>query len=718
MKKSLLILVFPFLISGCGKPSGDSQGSDSDLTEIPEQVIPDEVSYASTLLYPGADSLYFGGNIDFVGSIKSDYRENTDSIRVTKGEFSASVDVDENGLWRIDGIPLNKSLINTIRVSLLSDDTVLHSDDYRVLRSPGDISSNIVGKETEAYLFSYPANTIFRVDFTTGIVDPLMSVEAANRDRRLTKVGDRIYSADSHWGLWVHRISTGLTVAHFDLEQHGVDDISWNGPGGSLYSDRETGDIYYYTPSGYNGEAIDNHGDQIHVLYQVDPDSGALTEVSGGPRGSGDRFYYSSGGVLSSSDKAFYIIATTGTEAPYNLYKVDLASGDRTILVENIPQSRSIIGISADENTFYLKVEAYNDKIISYDKSTGEIVDKAILGIDSLQMYGFRSAISFEGTTNVYLHNTITDNIYRLDDSGNGELVVSSHLDKWSVISGYDHSYFDLITGEVYFSYMDAIGKYSIDSGRGKIVTSDNYDYHDSIVGEGGNIGWIQEMFIDSSTETAYVFDSRSDLYSVNLSTGNRTEIPLLKPSGFDDFYAGGMALSSSGGAIYSSNGRQLFKVNLDTDELTLLPESVDDGFDFTSVSDIQYDDEGGALWVSGQLPSGNEVVRVDLASGERHRLFDDLLKVSAPATPGATYLFVPDNTLYILFTNGDIYSYDVDGNQLKYITTLALGDISVGRTLGGYEIQYIPDSGVILATIDLGIFSVDLKTGRSAQFQ
>ena len=518
--------------------------------------------------------------------------------------------------------------------------------------------------------------------------------------------------------MWVHRISTGLTVAHFDLEQHGVDDISWNGPGGSLYSDRETGDIYYYTPSGYNGEAIDNHGDQIHVLYQVDPDSGALTEVSGGPRGSGDRFYYSSGGVLSSSDKAFYIIATTGTEAPYNLYKVDLASGDRTILVENIPQSRSIIGISADENTFYLKVEAYNDKIISYDKSTGEIVDKAILGIDSLQMYGFRSAISFEGTTNVYLHNTITDNIYRLDDSGNGELVVSSHLDKWSVISGYDHSYFDLITGEVYFSYMDAIGKYSIDSGRGKIVTSDNYDYHDSIVGEGGNIGWIQEMFIDSSTETAYVFDSRSDLYSVNLSTGNRTEIPLLKPSGFDDFYAGGMALSSSGGAIYSSNGRQLFKVNLDTDELTLLPESVDDGFDFTSVSDIQYDDEGGALWVSGQLPSGNEVVRVDLASGERHRLFDDLLKVSAPATPGATYLFVPDNTLYILFTNGDIYSYDVDGNQLKYITTLALGDISVGRTLGGYEIQYIPDSGVILATIDLGIFSVDLKTGRSAQFQ
>jgi hypothetical protein len=718
MKISLLIFVIPILLSGCGNSSGGASGSDSDPAEIAEQAIPDEVSYASTLLYPGADSLYFGDDIDFVGSIKAAYRESTDGIRVTKDGFSVSVDVDENGFWRADGIPLNKSLINTIRVSLLSGDTVLHSDDYRVLRSPGNISSNIIGQEKEAYYFSYPANAIFQVDFTTGIVDPLMSVEAANRDRRLTMVGDRIYSADSHLGMWVHRISTGTTVAHYDLKQNGVDDISWGGPGGSLYSDKETGDIYYYTASGYNGEAIDFHGEQIHVLYRVDPGSAALTEVSGGPRGSGDRFYYSSEGVLSSSDKAFYIIAATGTEAPYNLYKVDLASGDRTILVENIPQSRSIIGISADEDTVYLQVDAYQDKIISFDKSTGEIVDKSISGIDSHQIHGFRSVISFPGATSVYLHNILTDNIYRLNDSGYGELVISSHLDQWSVISGYGHSYFDSVNSEVYFSYMDAIGKYSVDSGRGKIVTSDNYDFHDSIVGEGANIGLIYEMVIDSSFDTAYVFDSRSDLYAVNLNTGNRTAISLLKPSGFDEFYAEGMAMSSSGKVIYSSNGKQLFKVNLDTGELTLLPQAVYEGLNFTSVSDIQYDDEGSALWVSGGLSSENAVVRVDLESGEWDRLFEDLLKISAPASPESTYLSVSDNTLYILFGNSDIYSYKIDSNQLKFVTTVALGDVPLGSTNGGYEIQYIPGSEIILATIGQGIFSVDLKTGRSAQFQ
>ncbi len=718
MKLILVILFTPFLTVGCGNSSGGTSGSDSDPVEATERTAPDEVSYASTLLYPGADSLYFGDSIDFVGSIKPGYREETDGVRVTKGEFSANVDVDDNGAWRVDDIPLNELQVNIIRVSLLSGDSVLHSDDYRVLRSPGNIRSNIVGDETEAYFFSYPTNTIFRVDFTTGIVDPLMNVEAANRDRRLTMVGDRIYSADSHLGLWIHRISTGTTVAHYDLEQHGVDDISWNGPGGSLYSDEETGDIYYYTPSGYNGEAIDFHGDQIHVLYRVDPDTGALTEVSGGPRGSGDRFYYSSKGVLSSSDKAFYIIATNGTEATYNLYKVDLASGNRTILVENIPQSRSIIGISADENTVYLQVDANNDKIISYDKSTGEIVDKAITGIDSHQIHGFRSVISFPGTSGVYLHNTLTDNVYRLNDSGNGELVVSSHLDKWSVINGYDNSYFDSDTGEVYFSYMDAIGKYSIDSGRGKIVTSDNYDYHDAIVGEGGNIGWIQEMLIDSSTGTAYVFDSRADLYAVNLSTGNRTELPLVMPSGFDDFYAEGISLNGAEGTIYSSNGQQLFKVHLDTGELTLLPDPVNDDLNFEYVSDIQYDEDRSSLWVSGRLSSGSEVVKVDLESGERLRLFEDLLEISAPAAPESSYLSASDNTIYIILRNSDIYSYQIDSNQLQFVATLGLGDVPLGVTNGAYEVQYVPGADIILATVDQGMFSVDVKTGRSAQFQ
>lgn len=718
MKLILIILFTPFLIVGCGNSSGGSSGSDSDSVETTERTAPDEVSYASTLLYPGADSLYFGDSIDFVGSIKSGYREETDGVRVTKGEFSVSVDVDENGLWRIDGIPLDKSLVNIIRVSLISDDTVLHTDDYRVLRSPGKISSNIVGEETEAYFFSYPANTIFQIDFTTGIVDPLMNVEAANRDRRLTMVGDRIYSADSHLGLWVHRISTGITVAHYDLEQHGVDDISWNGPGGSLYSDRETGDIYYYTPSGYNGEAIDFHGDQIHVLYRVNPDTGTLSEVSGGPRGSGDRFYYSNGGVYSSAEKAFYVSAATGTVEAYNLYKVDIASGDRTTLQENIPQSYSAIGTSADENTVYLQVDAYDDKIISYDKSTGEIVDKAITGIDSHQIHGFRSVISFPGTTGVYLHNTLTDNVYRLNDSGNGELVVSSHLDKWSVINGYDNSYFDSDTSEVYFSYMDAIGKYSIDSGRGNIVTSDNYDFHDAIVGEGGNIGWIQEMRIDSSTGTAYVFDSRSDLYAVNLSTGNRTELPLVMPSGIDDFYAKGISLNGAEGTIYSSNGQQLFKVNLDTGELTLLPDPVNDDLNFEYVSDIQYDEDRSSLWVSGRLSSGSEVVKVDLESGERLRLFEDLLEISAPAAPESSYLSAPDNTIYIILRNSDIYSYQIDSNQLQFVATLGLGDVPLGVTKGASEIQYVPGADIILATVDQGMFSVDVKTGRSAQFQ
>jgi hypothetical protein len=110
--------------------------------------------------------------------------------------------------------------------------------------------------------------------------------------------------------------------------------------------------------------------------------------------------------------------------------------------------------------------------------------------------------------------------------------------------------------------------------------------------------------------------------------------------------------------------------------------------------------------------------VRVDLESGERLRVFEDLLKISAPDAPKATYLSALDNTLYILCRNSDIYSYDIDGNQLTFITTLALRDVPLGSTRGNYEIQYIPGLDVILAVTDMGIFSVDLKTGRSAQFQ
>jgi sugar lactone lactonase YvrE len=718
MQLILLILFAPILIVGCGNSSGGSPEEEAGQVEIPEQVIPPEVSYASTLFYPGADALYFGESIDYVGSIKADYRESTNAVLVTTDGFSARVDVDENGYWRVDGIPLNRSMINTVTVSLLSDDTVLHSDKYRVLRSPGKISSNIIGQEAEAYYFSYPANAIFQVDLTTGIIDPLMSVQAANRERRLSINGDRIYSADSHLGLWVHRISTRLTVAHFDLEQNGVDGISWGGPGGSLYTDIETGDIYYYTPSGYNGEAIDFHGDQIHVLYRLDPNSGALTEVSGGPRGSGDRFYYSSGGVFSSSNKAFYVSSSSGLDESYNLYRIDIASGDRTILLEDISQTYSPIGLSSDEDEIYLKVDSINGQLVSYDMDTGIISKRTVADTEDSVSYGFRSVVTFPGTTAVYLPNSVVGDIYRLDEDGNTKRVITGHLDKWSSILGYDHSYFDQDTGEVYFSYMDAIGKYSIDSGRGKIVTSDNSDYHDSIVGEGGNIGLIHEMLIDAPAETAYVFDSRSDLYSVNLTTGKRTEIPLVKPSGFDDFHAGGMDLNITDNVIHSSNGQQLFKVDIDNGEMSLLPQSLDDDLNFSSVSDIQYDNDRNVLWVSGRLPGASEVVKVDLESGQRYRVFEDLLDISIPASPEATYLSAAENTLYIIFQNSEIYAYDVETNQLSFIAKLALGDLSLGSTQGDYEIQYIHGLDVILATTEKGIFSVDVKTGRSAQFQ
>lgn len=718
MQLILLILFAPLLIVGCGKSSGGASEEVADQVGIPEQVVPLEISYASTLLYPGADALYFGESIDFVGSIKTAYRENTTAIRVTADAFSVRVDVDENGLWRVDGIPLNRSMINTINVSLLSGDTVLHSDEYRVLRSSGSISSNIVGQETEAYYFSYPANSIFQVDLTTGIIDPLMSVQAANRKRRLAISGDRIYSADSHLGLWVHQISTRLTVAHYDLKQNGVDGISWGGPGGSLYTDKETGDIYYYTSSGYNGEAIDFHGDQIHVLYRLDPNSGALTEVSGGPRGSGDRFYYSGEGVFSSSNKAFYVSSASGIGEPYNLYRIDIASGDRTILLENVSQTYSPIGLSSDEDEIYLKVAHVNGQLVSYDLDTGIIIESTVSGIEGSVPYGFRSVVTFPGTTAVYLPNSVVGDIYRLDDNGSAKLIINGHIDKWSSITGYDHSYFDQDTGEVYFSYMDAIGKYSIDSGRGKIVTSDNYDYHDSIVGEGGNIGWIYEMLIDAPAETAYVFDSRSDLYSVNLTTGKRTEIPLVKPSGFDGFLADGMDLNSTDKVIYSSNGHQLFKVDINDGEISLLPQSVDDDLNFSSVSDIQYDNERNVLWVSGGLPWASEVVKVDLESGQRYRVFEDLLDMSIPASPEAIYLSATENTLYILCGNSEIYAYDLEANQLEFITKLALGDVSLDSTLGDNEIQYLQGLDVILATTSKGIFSVDVKTGRSAQFQ
>jgi hypothetical protein len=135
-------------------------------------------------------------------------------------------------------------------------------------------------------------------------------------------------------------------------------------------------------------------------------------------------------------------------------------------------------------------------------------------------------------------------------------------------------------------------------------------------------------------------------------------------------------------------------------------------------VSDIQYDNERNVLWVSGGLPWASEVVKVDLESGQRYRVFEDLLDMSIPASPEAIYLSATENTLYILCGNSEIYAYDLEANQLEFITKLALGDVSLGSTLGDNEIQYLQGLDVILATTAKGIFSVDVKTGRSAQFQ
>jgi hypothetical protein len=56
MQLILLILFAPLLIVGCGKSSGGASEEVADQVGIPEQVVPLEISYASTLLYPGADA--------------------------------------------------------------------------------------------------------------------------------------------------------------------------------------------------------------------------------------------------------------------------------------------------------------------------------------------------------------------------------------------------------------------------------------------------------------------------------------------------------------------------------------------------------------------------------------------------------------------------------------------------------------------------------------
>ena len=170
---------------------------------------------------------------------------------------------------------------------------------------------------------------------------------------------------------------------------------------------------------------------------------------------------------------------------------------------------------------------------------------------------------------------------------------------------------------------------------------------------------------------------------------------------------------------VYFSDdsSKKIYKIDINSNQLDILESyEIESGISFSGINDIQYDPSRNCLWITGG-GGENSLVRLNLDTRERVSVFVDMLNLSLTESALSTYLSNSGDTLYISMNNSEIYQLNLNNNELSSVGTIAIGDILV-RDNYNVRSQLIEHANVLLVGSKSDIYSIDLATGRSAQFQ
>ncbi|UHQ53632.1 PKD domain-containing protein [Microbulbifer sp. YPW16] len=701
--------------------------NDNEGASAIDQVIVTVVPYAPIsqldIRFPYNGSRFFGSTISVVGSIER-ARAAVDSVgvRATAGAGEISVEVQENGVFLINDLPLpvnDQSPI--IQLDAYQDGVIDKSVQVSIENKPTLVRPLFaLDKANTDKIFALDSTSIsndrlFRVDLKSGKFDSLIGT-----DTRLPgQPWDIVHDVDRN-RLLILNVSTHL-VDYIDLETYDSGVVSsqavGSGPIPELIYDIE----------------IDPLGNQV---LGIDESQEALYSIS---LTTGDRKIVSSNDVVGTgiafSNPSRLTVDTEGRFAYVysnaSLIAVELETGNRSVATSASvgegptiadpfsmafdPVRKAVVYSQPWSDIYRVFVDSGDSEVFSENGQSGVTA-------------GYSVNVLYDSHYDRYLVGDIggwsedSDSVFTVDSSTAERSIIIEQ----TVGSGPG-------VGEFYDFYLgQANNGYLLDYGSGSLQKVDlstgvRTEVSGVSRGSGPVLQWPRKMEVNSVAGTAYILQQKDDasgasaqVLRVDLETGDRTSIAA-------DSDGMGPVIMSARGIAFSNKNNQLYFADAEVGAVIALNLSdlsreivssaeIGSGEGFINPTGINYDSATDRIFVADAGLGGTDSARVfsiDVASGDRTTIYEPYQGVGPYMNGVADLDLMPDGKSLLIRSDFDQISLlDIETGDRAVVADQSAGE---GEFLMNIRSVAISQDGLVAYFTGYNhqaLFAVNLKTG------
>lgn len=658
----LIFCLSTLSLSACGGGGGDvgANGGSPGGEEVPE-----EVSFSTTLYYPGHHSIIFESSINLVGKVNNPQSVSVNQIEVESQGISYPVDFTPEGIFRVEGLQLSSGYRNEIVVSGVGEDDKTFSDVYTVYRAiPIDNSARLIRSEfsDEVYIYRPDNDGLYAFNFVSESFRYIGHVPSTSYPKFLE--GDisnvKYSSLLSSMERTINDNGVDITFKKVNVDSDGAvfPDFRWSYDDVAVADEAQNRLVGIFTTT--------KNGEQLDEIFAIDLTTGSVTEISGREVGEGDKFRFAYHMALDRVNQQLFVVASGASSS---LYKIDMETGNRTRLSAI---SRQIF-YSESEQVLYAND---GNRLLSVNPGNG--ASTVIFSLSEIEssLSSIHEIVYSEDKNEFVLLDNLNSSLAVVDaTTGNLSSSISfgaesSHAHIGSIEDIYVHEE----STAVYYldTVKSAIGLFDISSHSGGLVSTDSSST--GAVGEGRNFGVPLSMALDIEANKGYVMRNSGEIVAVDLATGNRQAIESTKPEDGLVYNQGAIALNRAERILYiaDTNLKSVFKLDIETGVKTVLANNSAGTFDFDYFEDMIFDEERRLLWIANSTvnsDAASSLVSVDVDTGAKRLWVDRLSGERGGPKPSAIVIDPITRDLYI--SSGysrKIYRYDPDINQVSLV--------------------------------------------------
>lgn len=600
----------------------DRGGTDSDVVQV--SIHPDEPPELA-VHFPCAGCRVSGAAVSVSGTVTSGPDtghtaevDGVDSVIVDAGAGSVEAQVDTDGRWTAQNVPLPP---DATQVSLSVTATDLFGESANAvldMEHGPTLATALVGFDPvtaeRGYILDQGAGThrLFGIDFTTHLLTEIHEFDASE----LAQVTD-VEIDDGAGRLFVNQLPDAIGV--IDLATGAL----------SILADADTGsgpDLQRPLRLAFDtdDQRLVVYDDLQKALFTVDVATGARDIVSDNvDQGSGAPFAQPTALTIDSAHDVAYL-----GEPPGELIAVDLASGARSTLSTTGEPLAAVRAMAFDAPRSVLVLFDEFDRVTLVDLATGNHTPLSEgAGLPEFEIGNVPVQLLYDALGDRYVISdfganvTDTDKFVAVDpESGNRSLLFDNHHGSGAVAYGGVHLALDADGAQIYLA-ADAsarVLRVDLETGDRQLVSDEN-------TGTGAAIGTPGDIVLDAAVNRALVLDGQNAaLLAVALDSGDRTTITsgsigsgpkLVSPTAL------AADLARDRVFVLDPGVPAIFVVDLGTGERTIVSDASNSGPALVSFFGAVLDSENQRLIVAENgdgSTAQTAIVAVDLVTGHR----------------------------------------------------------------------------------------------------